>query len=142
METLVELELRAVLAVILVVVELVVAVAQVATEALLQELQMLQMAALASIQIFQGALLDMVAVAQAEMAHQETHHMEVLLVITHLLHLVQQEMVPRIPVAVDLEQQMVTAVLAEVVLSSFAIFLKVLQCFHLILTEDLEQSQL
>jgi hypothetical protein len=99
--------------VILVVVELVAAVAQVATEGLLQELQMLEMVALASIQIFQGALLDMAAVGQAEMAHQETHHMEVLLVITHLLHLVQQEMVPRIPVAVDLERQMVTAVLED-----------------------------
>jgi hypothetical protein len=72
-----------------------------------------EMVALASIQIFQGALLDMAAVGQAEMAHQETHHMEVLLVITHLLHLVQQEMVPRIPVAVDLERQMVTAVLED-----------------------------
>jgi hypothetical protein len=113
METMAELELRAVLAVILVVVELVAAVAQVATEGLLQELQMLEMVALASIQIFQGPLLDMAAVGQAEMAHQETHHMEVLLVITHLLHLVQQEMVPRIPVAVDLERQMVTAVLED-----------------------------
>jgi hypothetical protein len=113
METLEELELQAVPAVQLEVVELVAVVAQVGPAELSQVLQMLEMVAQASIQIFQGALLDMAAVGQAEMAHQETHHMEVLLVITHLLHLVQQEMVPRIPVAVDLERQMVTAVLED-----------------------------
>jgi hypothetical protein len=53
---------------------------------------------------------------------------------------IQEKLIGRVLAAL-VAVEMAQTELAEAVLSSFAIFLKVLQCFHLILTEDLEQSQ-